>query len=169
MLSGNVSFCFNHQKAHAHIKRYKIITKERKTRSRAREINGWQYSSFRCVYHGRYWGCQSTWINMPEELSSDSSVRAARVPPFSPSTFYCSSLRENSKARKRAFISENRCRRVVLRARVVLDSNPQVSGTRPDVFEYSGTLSRVHAARAYSRFLKAVSGRVTTIASKQGG
>jgi len=45
--------------------------------------------------------------------------------------------------------------------RVVLDSNPRASGTRPDVFEYSGTLSRVHAARAYSRFLKAVSIRST--------
>lgn len=110
---------------------------------------------------------------MPEELSSDSSVRAARVPPFSPSTFHRSSLRESSKARKRAFISENRRRRVVLRTRVALDSNPQVSGTRPDVFEHSGTLSRVHAARAYSRFLKAVSVRATTISlrpsSKQDG
>lgn len=82
-------------------------------------MNGRQYSSLWRVYHGRYWGCQSTWKLICER------IRAARVPPFSPSALHRSSLlRESSKARKRAFISEDQRRRVVLRARVALDSNP---------------------------------------------
>lgn len=100
-------------------KRHKVITEERKTG----EKNGRQCSSLRSVYHGRYWGCQSTWKLICQRNSRQ--IRAARVPPFSPSTLHrSSSLRESSKARKRAFISENRRRRVALRAQVLLDSNP---------------------------------------------
>jgi len=122
-------------------------------------MNGRQYSSLRRVYHGRYWSCQPTWKLICERNSR--RIRAARVPPFSQSALH------RFVIATRKLKSAETC--LHLRRPAPSSGTPRSSCTRlesPSLWHEARCFralrnSFARAARAYSRFLKAVSIRAT--------